>query len=254
MRRVAHRLPPSLRWGLAGTYAVMLARQRLTLGSMVDLLQFASLFEIGFALHIAVAFLERIYARELPVRVERISARLNALERFKREVFEGGVKRDATGQRHALQLAYRQVDNPVWPDRNDALLDQLYELGHIATNRLGTLRRVLAVVTVLSMGVVFYTVTMLFLIGLDLPVVKQLDPLVASALVLAQLLPLPLAAGVFYLVARRMSRQVDRKLRGVGELRVLLNGADSASVLAYVSIEEIYERDLGRLGRWHPER
>ena len=104
-------------------------------------------------------------------------------------------------------------------------------------------------VTVLSIFVVVYTIVMLFLIGLDLPLVKGLDPWLASALVLAQLLPLPLAAGVFFLIARRMSLQIDRKLRGVGELRVLLASHDSGAAVAYASIEEVFQRDLGRQGK-----
>ena len=114
---------------------------------------------------------------------------------------------------------------------------------------MGALRRVLGVVTVLSIFVVVYTIVMLFLIGLDLPLVKGLDPWLASALVLAQLLPLPLAAGVFFLIARRMSLQIDRKLRGVGELRVLLASHDSGAAVAYASIEEVFQRDLGRQGK-----
>ncbi|MEM9387349.1 MAG: hypothetical protein AAGA68_19980 [Pseudomonadota bacterium] len=221
---------------------------------MVDLLQFASLFEIGFALHIAVALLERIYARELPVRIDRISARLNALERFKREMQEGAVRLEQSGQESELRLAYRRIKNPIWAQRNDALLDQLYDLGHVASGRLTGLKQALGVVTVLSIVVVVYAVTMLFLIGLDLPLVKGLDPWVASLLVLAQLLPLPLAAGVFFLVARRMSLRIDRKLRGLGELRVLLASPTATTTgVAYASIEEVFQRDLGRQGRLYAD-
>ena len=55
--------------------------------STVNLSQFASLFEIGFALHFAVAFLDRIYAKELPVRIDAIAARAKALEQLK-ETYE----------------------------------------------------------------------------------------------------------------------------------------------------------------------
>lgn len=225
-----------------------------TLARMVDLLQFASLFEIGFALHIAVALLERIYARELPVRIDRIAARMNALERFKREMLQGAVRREERGQDSEVELAYRRIKNPVWVERNDALLDQLYDLGHIASARLTGLKRALGVVTVLSIMVVVYAVVMLFLIGLDVPLVKDLDPVVASLLVLAQLLPLPLAAGVFFLVARRMSLRIDRKLRGLGELRVLLaNPTATSTAVAYASIEEVFQRDMGRQGRLYAD-
>ncbi|MEO0973079.1 MAG: hypothetical protein AAFX85_08280 [Pseudomonadota bacterium] len=220
---------------------------------MVDLLQFASLFEIGFALHIAVALLERIYARELPVRIDRISARLNALERFKRELLAASVRLEESGQDTELQFAFRRIQNAVWAERNDALLNQLYDLGHIATGRLTALRRALGVITVLSMLVVVYSISMLFLVGLDLAVVKELDPVTASLLVLAQLLPLPLAACVFFFVARRMSLRIDRKLRGIGELRVLLTSNASASAVAYASVEEVYQRDLARQGRVYAE-
>ncbi|MEM7707483.1 MAG: hypothetical protein AAF358_18140 [Pseudomonadota bacterium] len=218
---------------------------------MVDLIQFNSLFEIGFALHIAVAFFERIYARELPLRIERIAARLNALERFKQELLEAVARHKETGQNTALQLAYRTVQNPIWVSRNDSLLDELNDLGHLTTGRLSALKRALGVVTVLSILVVIYTVVMLFLIGMEVPQVKELDPRIASALVLAQLLPLPLAAGVFFLVARRMSLQIDRKLRGLSELRLVLSSAETSAGAAYASIEEIYQRDLGRHGRLH---
>lgn len=217
-----------------------------TLRSMVDLIQFASLFEIGFALHIAVALLERIYAGELPVRVERIAARLNALERFKRELQQGVIRKKETGETVELNFAYRSVTNPVWSDRNNVLLDQLYKLGHLATGRLGALKRVLSLTTAFSILVVLYSITMLFMIGLDLALVKELDPIKASALVLAQILPLPLAACVLFLVARRMSLQIDRKLRGECERRVLLANANSPAAVAYVSIEEVYQRDVSR--------
>lgn len=220
---------------------------------MVDLLQFASLFEIGFALHIAVALLERIYAGELPVRVERVAARLNALERFKRELLEGSERRKRTGEASELNLAYRDIKDPVWSEHNDRLLDELYKLGHFATGKLGALKRVLSIITVLSILVVLYTITMLFLIGLDLELVKNLDPWTASALVLAQLLPLPLAATVFFLVARRMSQEIDRKLRGIAERRVLLANDASPAAIAYASIEEVYQRDLGLQGKLYAQ-
>jgi hypothetical protein len=216
---------------------------------MVDLIQFASLFEIGFALHIAVALLERIYAGALPVRVERISSRLNALERFKRELIDDDKARKKGGKPGELRFPYRSVKDPAWHDHNDELLDQLYKLGHLATHRLGSLRRVLSVITALSLLVVLYTITMLFLVGLDLDMVKALDPWVASSLVLAQLLPLPIAAGVFFFVARRMSQQIDRKLRGIGERRVLLASDASPATIAYTSVEEVYQRDLTRQGK-----
>jgi hypothetical protein len=216
---------------------------------MVDLIQFASLFEIGFALHIAVALLERIYAGELPVRVERISARLNALERFKRELAEESSRRKEGGKPVELRFPYRSVKDPVWADHNDELLDQLYRLGHVATGKLGALKRVLSIITALSIVVVLYTITMLFLVGLDLSLLKGLDPVVASALVLAQLLPLPLAACLFFFVARRMSQEIDRKLRGIAERRVLLASKNSPATVAYASIEEVYQRDLSRQGK-----
>ncbi|MEM9301841.1 MAG: hypothetical protein AAGE01_07005 [Pseudomonadota bacterium] len=220
----------------------------------LDLNQFASLFEIGFALHIAVAFLERIYARELPVRIDRIAARVKALERFKREVLEGTVRREETGEGFDVQFDHRRIENPIWLERNDGLLDKLYALGHDANRRLGGLKRVLGVITFLSVVVVIYSILMLFLIGMQVEMVQGLSPLSASMIVLAQLLPLPTAAGIFYLVARRMSREVDRKMRGIGELRVLLGSAGSSEPAGYVSIEELYRRSLGRDGLLHENR
>ena len=215
---------------------------------MVNLIQFASLFEIGFALHIAVALLERIYAAELPDRVKQIAARLNALERFKYEVHDAGIRKKVTGEAVELDFAYRSVTDPVWAKRNDALLDQLSGLGHLAAGRLSLLKRVLGMTTVLSIIVLLYSITMLFLIGLDLTLVKDLDPIQASALVLAQILPLPLAAGVLFFLARRMSLQIDRKLRGQCERRVLLANNSSPATVDSVSIEEIYQRDISRRG------
>jgi hypothetical protein len=94
--------------------------------------------------------------------------------------------------------------------------------------------------------VALYTVTVLFLIGLEADLVKDLAPMTASTIVLAQLLPLPLAASIFFFVARRMSLAVVRKRRGIGEQRLMLNNADSMTVAAYVTVEEIYRRDVGR--------
>ncbi|MEM9056220.1 MAG: hypothetical protein AAGD86_02010 [Pseudomonadota bacterium] len=219
----------------------------------VNLAQFASLFEIGFALHLAVAFLERMYARELPVRIEQIAARINALERFKRELLEGAQQRDASGKANALKLPYRTLENPVWVRYNDGLLDQLYTLGHESTGKLSALRSILSSVTFMAVLVALYSVTALFLIGLEFEFVKQMRPMTASLIVLAQLLPLPLAAALFLFVARRMSRNVDRQLRGIGEKRLLLSDADSTASASYAMVEEIYRRDLERRGAFEDQ-
>ncbi len=210
----------------------------------VDLSQFASLFEIGFAVHIAVAFLERIYARELPVRLERIAGRINALERFKQEVLKASMRWQDEQRDSILPLASGDQRNPVWVKRNDDLLEHLHVLKHDSTHRLDALRAVLALLMILSILVALYSVTMLFLVGLQVEAVTALEPLRASLLVLAQLLPLPLAAALFYFFAHRMSLQVDRKLRGVGELRVTIGRADDPGQIRYLTIEEIYHRDV----------
>lgn len=212
----------------------------------VDLSQFNSLFEIGFAVHIAVAFLERIYAGQLPVRMERIGERLKAMERFKRALQEAKAKREATGEAYVLQLPHAVIDNAVWAERNESAVERLYSLSHALQSRLTSLKRILTLITITSIMVVLYSITLLFLIGLDLALVKDINALTASLLVLAQLLPLPLAALVFYIIARRMSQEIDRKLRGVGELRVVVTSPSSQSPAAYTSVEEIYQRDLGR--------
>lgn len=212
----------------------------------VDLSQFASLFEIGFALHIAVAFLERTYARELPVRIEQIAARVKSLERFKREILEGEQQQGRTGQPFTLQLPRRTVENPVWVDYNEELLDQLYILGHESSGRLSGLKRILGGMTFIAVTVALYSVAVLFLVGLDLDVTKDLTPMTASLVVLAQLLPLPIAASVFFFLARRMSREVDRQLRGIGERRVVLTSSESSAITEVAMVEEIYRRDRGR--------
>jgi hypothetical protein len=136
----------------------------------------------------------------------------------------------------------------VWTNHNDGLLERLYALGHDSNGRLGALRRILAVITFCSILVVLYSITILFLIGLQVELVQGLDPMTASTVVLAQLLPLPLAAGIFFFVARRMSREVDRKMRGIGELRVMLSPPGATEGASYASVEEIYRRHLGRDG------
>lgn len=214
----------------------------------VDLSQFTSLFEIGFALHIAVAFLERTYARELPVRIERIAARVKSLERFKREILEGAQQRERTGKNFVLQLPRRTFEDPAWVDYNDDLLDQLYNLGHESQGRLSGLKRILSGITILAVIVALYSVAVLFLIGLDVAWARNLEPMTASLIVLAQLLPLPIAAGMFFFVARRMSREVDRQLRGIGERRVVLSSSDQATISDVAMVEEIYRRDQGRSG------
>ena len=212
----------------------------------VDLNQFASLFEIGFALHIAVAFLERTYAKELPVRIEQIAARVKSLERFKREVLEGEQRREQSGKVTRLALPFRTLENPVWVDYNDGLLDQLYTLGHESKGRLSALKRILGGITFLAVLVALYSVAVLFMIGLEFEFVKNMQPMTASVIVLAQLLPLPLAAALFFFVARRMSREVDRQLRGIGEKRLVLSNSDSTAVAGYAMVEEIFRRDQGR--------
>ena len=92
------------------------------------------------------------------------------------------------------------------------------------------------------------------MIGLDFEMVTGLTPITASAIVLMQLLPLPVTAAIFFFVGRRMSNEVDRKIRGVGELHLILNNAYSDSVTGYApvtdytSVQQIYHRDLGRSG------
>ena len=215
---------------------------------IVDLSQFTSLFEIGFALHFAVAFLDRIYARELPVRIDRISARAKAIERLKKEITEGLRIQKETGEIIKLQLAYRVVENPVWIKHNDQVLDRLFALRVDINGQMKGLKRILNVITFLSVIVVFYSVCVLFMIGLDIESLKGLEPMTASAIVLMQLLPLPLAASIFYFVARRMSKEADRKIRGVTELNIMLNRPDDKEIKQFISVEQIYRRDLSRHG------
>ena len=209
----------------------------------VDLSNFASLFEIGFAVHIAVALLERIYARELPVRLERIGSRINALERFRENILKASMKREGGGLEHQLKLASGIILNPVWLKRNDDLIEKLHALRHDSARRLETLRKTLMALMFLSVLVVLYSVTMLFLIGFQIEALLTLNAWHASLLVLAQLLPLPLAAAMFYFRAHRMSLEVDRKLRGAGELRVSLTSEDKPNEIVYASIEEIVRSD-----------
>ena len=84
--------------------------------------------------------------------------------------------------------------------------------------------------------------------GSAIDLVKDLDPLVASTIVLTQLLPLPLAAAIFFLVARRMSHEIDRKIRGIGELQLMLNNPDSATTSGYASVDQVYQRSRERFG------
>jgi hypothetical protein len=221
---------------------------------LVGLSQFTSLFEIGFALHFAVAFLERIYARELPIRIEKIVAIAKSMELFKQEVIEGQRKHEETGESIQLQFAFRTFENPVWVKHNDHVLDRLYALRQDSNGQVRVLKRILSVITFLSIMVALYSVTILFMIGLDFEMVMGLTPITASTIVLMQLLPLPVTAAIFFFVGRRMSSEVDRKIRGVGELQLILNNAYSSSVTDYApvtdhaSVQQIYHRDLGRSG------
>ena len=211
--------------------------------SAVNLSQFASLFEIGFALHFAVAFLDRIYAKELPVRINGIAARAKALEQLKRDLSENSLPNSDAGVSTELRFAYRTFENPAWTRHNDHVLDRVYALMQDSRGRMTVLKRILNVLTFLSILVVLYSVTALFLIGLDVDLVKDLDPMTASAAVLTQLLPLPIAATIFFFVARRMSHEIDRKIRGVGELQLMLDNPDSTTAQGYVSVDQVYQRD-----------
>ncbi|WP_448569115.1 hypothetical protein [Thalassotalea ganghwensis] len=213
--------------------------------SLINLGQFGSLFEIGFALHFAVAFIDRIYARELPVRVDRINARVKAIEQFRREIADGQRWTEESGEKFELIFAYRHIENPQWLDFNNQVLDRLHELLQNTNGQIRILKRILSVITFLSLVVVLYSVCALFLIGLDMEIVKSLDPMTASTAVLMQLLPLPLASAIFYFVARRMSNDVDRKIRSVGELHLLLNPPEEGRINAYVSVEQVYRRHMG---------
>lgn len=212
--------------------------------SSVNLSQFASLFEIGFALHFAVAFLDRIYAKELPGRINGIAARAKALEQLKRELSDGPGSGIEAGGASELQFPYRTITDPQWTRHNDQVLDRIYALMQDSRGQLKVLKRILNVLTFLSILIVLYSVSALFLIGLDVELVRDLDPMTASAAVLSQLLPLPIAATIFYFVARRMGNEIDRKIRGAGELQLLLNDLDATTAHGYVSVDQVYQRDL----------
>ena len=85
------------------------------------------------------------------------------------------------------------------------------------------------------------------MIGLEVESVKNLSPMIASVIVLMQLLPLPLAASIFFFVARRMSNEADRKIRGVSELNLMLTGPEQ-EVQRFASVEQVYRRDMTRNG------
>jgi hypothetical protein len=210
----------------------------------VDLVQFASLFEIGFALHFAVAFIDRIYAKELPVRIDRIAARAEAVERLEKEIAAAA----ATGGESVLRFPYRIIEQPVWAKHNEHVLDQILALLQETKGQVRALKRILSAITFCSFIVVLYSVTMLFLIGLGAELARDLEPMTASAIVLMQLLPLPVAAAAFFFVARRMSQEVDRKIRGVGELQLILSDNDGNSISGDASVDQVFQRDRDRNG------
>ncbi|WP_026376120.1 hypothetical protein [Aestuariibacter salexigens] len=211
----------------------------------VNLSQFTSLFEIGFALHFAVAFLDRIHARQLPVRLERISARIKSLERFKEFIID---KERQPGPDFQLQLGYVTITHPVWLKHNDQLLDQLYALRQDVNGQIKVLKRILTVLTTLSVLVALYAVTVLFIIGLDFDIVRSLDSLTAATIVLMQLLPLPCAAGIFFFVSRKMSHDVDRKIRGISERNLMLGKPGESAKKNFASLEQVYKWDTHRNG------
>ena len=212
--------------------------------SLINLSQFTSLFEIGFALHFAVAFIDRIYARELPVRIDRITTLVKSIERFKQELAEGQRWQKESGKKFKLQITYRHIENPIWVKHNEQVLDRLYTLLQETNGQVRALRGILSVITFLSVLVVLYSVTILFMIGLEVELLKGLGAMTASVVVLMQLLPLPVAASIFFFVARRMSKDVDRKIRSVGELNLMLNKPSNTQINIYFSVEQIYRRDL----------
>lgn len=215
----------------------------------IELGQFTSLFEIGFALHIALAFLDRIHEKELPARLKQISNRAKALELFQKEISPSPVSDKQQSAISELHLAYRTIDAPIWPKYNNYVVDRVFALAQDIKGQIKVLRRILNVITFLSVLVLLYSVTILFMIGLEADLVTSLDPMTASIIVLIQLLPLPVAAVIFFFVARRMSHEVDRKIRGLSELQLMLSEPDTTPT-KYATIEEVYQRDRHR-NRFH---
>jgi hypothetical protein len=212
--------------------------------NLIDLSQFASLFEIGFALHFAVAFIDRIYARELPARIISITSLIQSIERFKQEIDEGQQWQKESGKKFKLRVTSLYIENPIWIKHNDNVLDQLRTLSQEANGQIRALKGILSVITFLSVLVALYSVTMLFMIGFDVELLKGLDSMTVSMVVLMQLLPLPVAASIFFFVARRMSKDADRKIRSVSELNLMLNKPSNSQINRYVSVDQIYRRDL----------
>ena len=214
----------------------------------VNLSQFSSLFEIGFALHLAVAFIERIYAKELPTRIERITARAKSLERFKEEILDHENHSKTSGTHSELKLGFKTITSPVWVAHNEQVIDRLYALRQDTNGQMHNLKTIVNLITILSVLVLLYSVTMLFLIGLDYEIVKGLDRLTASALVLLQILPLPIAATIFYFVSKKFGHETDRKIRGIGELNLILTKDNASTGKNFVSIDQVYRRFIRRNG------
>ncbi|GEM_PF-4109138 len=211
----------------------------------IDLAQFSSLFEIGFALHIALAFLDRIHEKELPARLRQISNKAKALERFQKELSIASTPNENNAQISQILLAYRTIENPIWTKYNNYVLDRVFALAQDTRGQIRVLQQILNVITFLSILVLLYSVSILFMIGLGTHHVTGLAPMTASTIVLVQLLPLPVAAAIFFAVAHRMSNEVDRKIRGICELQLMLSEPD-ISPTKYATVEEIYQRDRGR--------
>ncbi|MCO4800144.1 MAG: hypothetical protein KC484_13080, partial [Colwelliaceae bacterium] len=179
------------------------------------------------------------------MRVDRINARVKAIEKFKREIADGQRWMKESGEKFELIFPYRHIENPQWFKHNEQVLDRTYELLQNINGQINILKRILSVITFLSIIVVLYSICTLFLIGLEMEIVKSLDPMTASTAVLMQLLPLPLASAIFFFVARRMSKDVDRKIRSVGDLNLMLSSPDVGKINAYVSVEQVYQRHTG---------
>jgi hypothetical protein len=84
------------------------------------------------------------------------------------------------------------------------------------------------------------------MIGLEVEFLKGLAAMTATVVVLMQILPLPIAASIFFFVARRMSNEVDRKIRSLSELNLMMNKPSNTQINRYISVEQIYRRDLSQ--------
>ena len=179
---------------------------------MATLIAYSSLFEIGFALHAGISILESVYGESVSKTIAEVEGIREKLKHLRLVLTKSDPSLSGKSTDVKVTIARWTITSLAWNDKCSGAEQQICRLSSDSVETQKTHKRRANLIMYFSMGVCLYSLALLFIGASDVDFVRNLSIWLALALVVIQLIPMPIAALAFYRAARTTTREGAARL------------------------------------------